>query len=107
MVAMMGAGTLIFHEFRACGAPKFFGKKDPVARKHRFVDTVNAFHTTRCPNGEKVRFSSCLLKDRDQDWWEEVGHVVGGKAIESMTWENFVTRFWSEFALVIEVQLLT
>lgn len=31
IVAIMGAHSLCFHEFRACGDPKFFGEKDPIS----------------------------------------------------------------------------
>mgnify|MGYP001556820852 CR=1 FL=1 len=40
------------------------------------------------------------------DWWEEVDFSLGGKAIESMTWDEFVTQFSAEFAPTIEVKKL-
>ena len=54
---------------------------------------VNAFRTSFCPEGLKIRFASCLLKDRARDWWEEVDLALGGEALEMMTWDEFVTRF--------------
>lgn len=103
MVAMMGALTLTFLEFRSCRPPKFFGKKDPIASTRWLVDVTNAFQTSSCLEGEKVRISSYPLKDRAHDWWEEVGYALRGDAVESRTWENFVTRFWADFAPIIEV----
>ena len=105
IVAITVAHTFTFCEFQACRAPKFF-RKEPIASRHWLVDVVNAFRASSCPDGTNVRLSSCLLKDISRYWWEEVVHALGGKAIESMTWEDFVTRFWSEFAPVIEVQQL-
>ena len=45
------------------------------------------------PMGPKVRLASSILKDRARDWWEEVGRSVGDVAVNSMTWDDFVTRF--------------
>lgn len=63
MVAMVGACTLNFQEFHACRAPDFFRRKEPIVRRF-LADIVNAFQTSFCPEGSKVRFASCLLKDR-------------------------------------------
>ena len=67
---------------------------------------VNAFRLTFCPKGSKVRFASCLLKDKARYWWEEVDFTLGGEAIETMTWDEFVTWFRADFALAGEVQQL-
>ena len=32
--------------------------------------------------------------------------MLGGDAVDTMTWEDSVTRFWAEFAPMIEVQQL-
>lgn len=68
MEAMMAARMLTFREFRACGAPKYHGARDPIASSKWLVDIANAFHTSRCPKGDKVRLASCLLKDIVRDW---------------------------------------
>ena len=107
MAAMMGSRTLTFREFRACGAPDYHGARDPIASTRWLADVANAFRTSRCPEGDKVRLASCLLKDRARDWWEEVGHTIGDDAaLDAMTWADFSTRFRAEFAPVIEVQQL-
>ena len=49
-------------------------------------------------------FTSCLLKDRAWDWWEEVNRVVGTDRVIVMAWDDFVQRFQREFAPAIEVQ---
>lgn len=54
----------------------------------------------------KFRLPCCLLKDRACDWWEEVGHALGSKVVEEMTWEDFVTKFMDDLAPMIEVQQL-
>ena len=38
----------------------------------------NAQRTSFFPEGSNVGFASCLLRDGSRDWWEEVGHFVGG-----------------------------
>ena len=67
---------------------------------------MNTFSMSFCPEGSKVRFASCILKDRAQDWWEEVDFALGGEALETMTWDEFVTRFRVEFSPTIEVKQL-
>mgnify|MGYP001606740754 CR=1 FL=1 len=46
------------------------------------------------------------MKDRERDWWEEVGHDIGDEPIDTITRDDFTTRFSVEFAFVIEVQQL-
>ena len=77
VAAMMGSHTLTFRDFRACGAPDYHGARDPIASTRWLVDVTNAFRTSRCPEGDKVRQASCLLKYRARDLWEEIGHVIG------------------------------
>ena len=67
MAAMMWSRTLTFREFRACGAPDYHGARDPIASTRWLADVANAFRTSRCPEGDKVRLASCLLKDRARD----------------------------------------
>lgn len=38
----LGAWTLSFREFKACGAPEFFGVKDPIASRRWIADMENA-----------------------------------------------------------------
>ena len=55
------------------------------------------------PEGEKVGFSSFLLRDRARNWWDEIGRAMGTEAVAFMSWEEFVTRFYRDFAPMIEV----
>ena len=103
VAAMMGPHTLTFMEFRTCGAPDYHGARDPIASTRWLADVANAFRTSRCPEGDKVRLPSCPLKDTAHDWWEEVGHAVGDAALDTMTWSDFSARFRAEFACVIVV----
>ena len=68
MMTLVGAQSLKFREFRACGAPNYHGMKDPIASRCWLADVANAFHTSHCPEGDNVRLASCLLKDRARDW---------------------------------------
>lgn len=45
---------------------------------------MNAFQTSFCAEGSKVRFGSCLLKDKAHDWWEDVDHTLGCVVVETM-----------------------
>ena len=83
---MMWSRTLSFREFRVCGAPDYHGALDPIASTRWLVDVANAFRTSRCPEGDKVRLVSCLLKDKARDWWEEVGRAIGDDTVlDAMT----------------------
>ena len=59
-----------------------------------------------CPEGENMGFAYYLLKDRAQDWCEDVNRVIELVTATFMTWEDFVQRFKREFSLAIEVQQL-
>ena len=87
----------------ACRAPKFFGKKEPIASKWWLVDIGNAFRSRLYLEETKVKLVSYLLKDKDLDLRKEVGHALGGKAVKAMAWDDFVMKFKLEFAPVIEV----
>ena len=89
-VGQLGAQTLSFMEFKACGAPEFFGAKDPISSRRRITDMENAQRKSFYPDGLKVGFTSSLLRGRTHKWWEEVGHVVGSVGVVAMTWKDFV-----------------
>ena len=67
IMAIVGDHTLSFHDFHACGAPEFFGEKDPISSKRWLVDIMNAFQIRFFPEGSKVRFASYPLKDRARE----------------------------------------
>ena len=91
IMAIVGAHTLSFRECHACGALDFFEEKDPTASRRWLAFMVNAFQMRFYPEGSKVRFDSCLLQDRARDWLKEVYFSLGGEAIKTMTWDEFVT----------------
>ena len=68
----VGAQTPSFREFKACGAPKFFGDRGPIVSRCWVADIENAQHTSYCRDEAKVGFASCMLRDRVWDWWGEV-----------------------------------
>lgn len=58
-----GAQTLSHREFKARGAPKFFGEEDPIASPYS--------------KGSKVGVASCLQGDRFHNWIVfEVSHTL-------------------------------
>ena len=72
MVALVGARSLIFRDFRAYGAPNYHGEKDPIMSRRWLVDIVNAFYTSSFPKGKM----SGLLPD----FWR-IGHEIGGRRL--------------------------
>lgn len=92
-VGQVEAQTPLFWEFKVCGAPEFFGPKDPIARWRWITNMENAQRRIFCPEEAKVRFVSYLLKDQVRDWWDKVGRAVGIVAVAIMTWVDFVLRF--------------
>ena len=67
----------LFQEFKVCGATEFLRAKDPIASRCLIAYMENAQHRSFCPEGEKVGFASCLLRDKVQDWWEKFTREVG------------------------------
>ena len=65
---MIESRTMTLREFKTCGAPDYYGARDPIVSTRWLADFANAFRTSRCPEGDKVRFASYLLKDRERDW---------------------------------------
>ena len=80
-------------EFQTCRSLEFFREKDPIISRHWLLDVANAFHTSNCHDRENVRLASYIVKDRARDWWGEVGRAIGDEVVDSMTWDDFVTRF--------------
>lgn len=54
--------TLTFWEFKDCGAPKLFGKKDPISSRWWIADIESAQRKSFCPDGPKARFASCIFE---------------------------------------------
>ena len=106
VMAIIGARSPSFPKFWACGAPAFQGERDPIASRKWLADMYNASRTSFCPKEAQVRYVCCLLKDRTQDWWGEVGREVGDDVVEAMLWDDFSIGFRAEFAPMIEVQQL-
>lgn len=53
-----------------------------------------------------IRLTTCLLCDGAKDLWREVVRDLKTSMVESITWEDFVTRFKREFVPKIGVQYL-
>ncbi|XP_052621696.1 uncharacterized protein LOC128127284 [Lactuca sativa] len=105
-MAIIGARTLIFREFRACGAPTFHGERDPIVSRMWLAYMAKTFRTNFFPEEAKVRYFSFQLMDRARDWWEEIGSKLGDDAVDAMSWDDILTRFRAEFAPEIEVHQL-
>lgn len=103
-MALVGARSLTFREFHACGAPKFFKLKDPITIRRWLVNRKNAFRSRFLPEGSKATFASSLLKDRAHDWWEEVDCALGARQMRQCLENDFVMIFKADFVPVIEVQ---
>ena len=58
MMAIVGARSLTFREFRACGSPNYHGVKDLIISRRWLADVANAFRASRCPERDKVRLAS-------------------------------------------------
>ena len=54
MVTTVGARSLTFREFGLCGAPNYYGEKDPIVSRRWLADVANAFHTSGFPEEENV-----------------------------------------------------
>ena len=101
-LARLGVRTLSFWEFKDCEAPKFFGKKNPIANRRWIANMENAQLVSFCPEGSKVGFASSLLRVGARDWRKKDGHPLG----IDISWVYFVSRSRTEFAPAFEVKQL-
>ncbi|CAH1450199.1 unnamed protein product [Lactuca virosa] len=97
------AHEIAIMEFDAFGDPRFIEKMDPIVSVHWITDVESAFLANICPPEAKINFSACLLRDGLTDWWRVVCRVLEPDADESITWEDFISRFRKEFGPIIEV----
>lgn len=102
-VGQYGAPTLTFKDLCGCVHKEFFGAKDRISARRWIMDMDCAQLTSFCYEGSKVMFDAGCLRERVEDWWEEVGYSLGEPYIKAMIWPNFVTRFRAEFAPAVEV----
>ena len=72
VMAIIGARTLTFREFLACGAPALHQERDAIVSRRWLADMVNVFKTSFCPEEANLRYPSRLLKDQAHDWWEDI-----------------------------------
>lgn len=49
VMVIVGALTLSFREFSACGAPTSYGERDPIASRRWLVVIANAFRSSFSP----------------------------------------------------------
>ena len=84
ITVVVGAHTLSFREFLACGTPAFHGKRDLIVIRWWLTYMDKAFRMSFSPKEAKVRYVSCLLKDRAQDWWEEVNSELGDEVVDAI-----------------------
>lgn len=62
-VGKHGARTLMFKDCWGCGAPEFFGVKDPNIARRRIANMECAQMTRFYPEGSKVRFVAGFLRE--------------------------------------------
>ena len=67
-VRQYGSHTLIFKDFRGCGAPEFFKVNDPIVARWWISDIECVQMTRFCLEGSKVRFVVGCLRKQAQDW---------------------------------------
>ena len=68
--------------------------------------TEAVFEICACPEGNKVKFSSCTFSDRALTWWN--GHVKSLTLIveNSISWENLKAMLMREYCPRGEIQKL-
>lgn len=55
-----------------------------------------AFRVMECIDVEKVRFATYMLQDKAYHWWKSV-ECTSVKDHELITWQRFLTAFYSKY----------
>ncbi|KAL4568026.1 hypothetical protein LXL04_023626 [Taraxacum kok-saghyz] len=95
-----------YKEFSACSPPLFQGSTDPITCMRWISDVEGAFLTSDCPENAKVRCASNLLRDAANDWWTTWTKAMTNPEISEMPWEDFVTRFRTQYVPQVEMDRL-
>lgn len=91
--------TLDIKRVRELGACDFLGSVDPTKGKRWFTDIVRIFYVMKCPNEDRLRLATFLLKRNAYYWWEIIWR--GYPDPNTITWENFQLSLISSFILAL------
>ncbi|CAL2238354.1 unnamed protein product [Prunus armeniaca] len=77
------------------GAKEFYGGTDPAEADAWLTDVERIFEVLQCPDGDKVRLATFLLKGNAYHWWKTVRRGYANPAV--ITWEEFQRAFFDQF----------
>ncbi|KAL6286303.1 hypothetical protein ACE6H2_010693 [Prunus campanulata] len=77
------------------GAKEFFGSADPVEAEAWLIDIERIFEVLQCPDGDRVRLATFLLKGNAYHWWKAAKRNYTNTA--AVTWEEFQRVFFEQF----------
>ncbi|CAL2244317.1 unnamed protein product [Prunus armeniaca] len=77
------------------GAKEFYGSIDPAEADAWLTEVERIFEVLQCPDGDKVRLATFLLKGNAYHWWKTVRRGSANPA--ALTWEEFQRAFFDQF----------
>ncbi|CAL8175394.1 unnamed protein product [Prunus armeniaca] len=77
------------------GAKEFMGGPDPAEAECWITDVERSFEVLECPDGDRVRLATFLLKGNAYHWWKAAKRGYENPA--AITWEEFHRVFSDQF----------
>ncbi|KAI3499626.1 hypothetical protein L1887_35430 [Cichorium endivia] len=95
-----------YKSFMACKPKEFHGKEGAVGLL-KWIDSMESvLHISKCTEGNKVEFATCMLHDRALTWWKNQVQTRGREAAYQLSWEDQKKLLIEEYCPKDELQKL-
>ncbi|KAI3790948.1 hypothetical protein L2E82_04403 [Cichorium intybus] len=95
-----------YKSFMACKPKEFHGKEGAVGLL-KWIDSMESvLHISKCTEGNKVEFATCMLQDRALTWWKNQVQTRGRAAAYQLSWEDLKKLLIEEYCPKDELQKL-
>ncbi|KAK0594976.1 hypothetical protein LWI29_002325 [Acer saccharum] len=92
-----GASDVVvtLERFKKLGPPVFKGRIDPIATEAWLKQIEKVFIAIACPDKQKVVFTSFMLEDEADHWWDATSRILKTTLPinNHITWETFKNAF--------------
>ncbi|KAI3691369.1 hypothetical protein L2E82_49718 [Cichorium intybus] len=95
-----------YKSFMSCKPKEFHGKEGAVGLL-KWIDSMESvLHISKCTEGNKVEFATCMLKDRALTWWKNEIQTRTRVAAYQLSWEDLKKLLIEEYCPKDEMQKL-
>ncbi|KAI3494637.1 hypothetical protein L1887_40554 [Cichorium endivia] len=95
-----------YKSFMACKPKEFHGKEGAVGLL-KWIDSMESvLHISKCTEGNKVEFATCMLQDRALTWWKNQVQTRGREVAYQLSWEDLKKLLIEEYCPKDELQKL-